>query len=75
MSFVRLAAFGALGAVFGIGVLFVLLVIVTIPTPTGGLNWTHAQLTWISVGGIVLALIAVHLAYARILLAAGRGTR
>ncbi len=75
MPFVKLAAFGAIAGALGIAALYALLVFITIPTPTGGIDWTHARLTWISAGGVVLVLIAIHLTYARILMAAARDSR
>ena len=75
MPYVKLAAFGAIAVALGIAAVYVLLVFITIPTPTGGIDWTLARLTWISAGGVVLALIAIHVTYARILLAAARDTR
>jgi hypothetical protein len=75
MPLVRLAAFGALAVALGIVGIFALLVFFTTPTPTGGIDWTLAQLTWISVGGVVLALIAIHVVYARVLFGVARGDR
>lgn len=72
MRFLRLAAFGALAAALGIAGIFALLVFFIRPSATGGIDWTNAQLTWISVGGVVLALIAVHVVYARVLFTAAR---
>jgi hypothetical protein len=67
MRVVRPAAFGALGAAAGILGLYVLIVMSTLPY-RGGLDMTSSLITWVSVGGVVTLLIAVHLVYARILL-------
>lgn len=67
----RLAGLGALAASAGIALLFVLFVIFTIPSG-GGMDWTLTWITWISVGGIAVALIAVHIMFAKKLLAIGR---
>jgi hypothetical protein len=74
MPFAKLAAFGAIAVALGVAAVYALVVFITIPTPSGGIDWTHAQLTWISVGGVVLVLIAIHVTYARVLLAAARDT-
>ena len=66
----RLAGLGALGAALGIAVVFALFVVLTYPG-TGGMDWTLTWITWISVGGIAAALIAVHIAFAKKLLAIG----
>jgi hypothetical protein len=67
MSVQRLAGFGAFGAAGGIAVLFALFVWQTIPGPRTGMDLTHALVSWISVGGVVVALIVVHVLAARVL--------
>ena len=61
----RLLALGALGATGGLLLLFALLVWITIPRPTGGIDQTQAIVTWIAVGGAILGLVALHLVLAR----------
>jgi hypothetical protein len=62
----RIAALGAVGVSVGVLIVFLAFVYLTTPRPvTGGMDWTHARTTWISVGVLVLAIIAVHLAIAR----------
>ncbi|MBC7791575.1 MAG: hypothetical protein H7Z74_16640 [Anaerolineae bacterium] len=68
----RLAAYGALGVALGLAAVFILFVIFTIPRVGSGMDWTHAQLAWIGVGGIVVVLIVVHLVFARLLLRAAQ---
>ena len=68
MRFERLAALGALGVSAGVLGLYVLLVFVARVTPTGGTDAEHAVLTAISLAPAALAIITVHLVYARILM-------
>ncbi len=69
MSSPRLAGLGALAASLGLLALFALFVLWTRPAENSGLNWSSAWVLWISVGGIVAALVAVHVVYGRQLLA------
>lgn len=64
----RLAGLGALGAAAGIALIFATFVLLTIPGD-GGMDWTTTWVTWISVGGVAAALIAVHIVFAKKLLA------
>lgn len=57
----KLLALGAVGASFGLVAVFALLVYVTIPRANGGIDGTSAAITWISVAGVIVALVAVHL--------------
>ena len=61
----RVLALGAVGASFGLLAVFALLVWLTIPRTNGGIDGTNATVTWISVAGVVLALVGVHLLIAR----------
>ena len=66
MNFRRVAALGALGVCFGVALAFALFVYMTRPTPsTGGFAEGMGPVTWISVGSIALAVIAVHLVFAK----------
>jgi hypothetical protein len=68
MSFPRLAGLGALAASLGLLALFALFVLWTRPGVDSGLNWSSVWVLWISVGGIIAALVAVHVVYGRQLL-------
>ena len=67
VPFEKLAALGAVGVSFGVLALYALIVFITMPRRTGGIDTTNAQLTWISVGVVVLTVIAIHLVFARVL--------
>jgi drug/metabolite transporter (DMT)-like permease len=68
VRFERLAALGALGVCAGVIGLYLLVVFVARVTPTGGTDTEHAVLTAISLAPAALAIVAVHLVYARILM-------
>lgn len=61
-SFPRLAALGALGASAGLALLY--LVFVWYTFGDGGMDGTTMAVAWISVGGLIAALIAVHILFA-----------
>ena len=65
--FARLAALGALGVSAGAIGLYLLVGWIASPAPRGGIDATHAVLTWISVSIPIAALVAVHVVYARVL--------
>ena len=78
MNFYRIAAIGALLVSGGVALAFALLIYLSRPTPqTAGFGEGLGPVLWYSVGVIVALVIAVHLAYARILWrsADGRATR
>lgn len=60
----RLAAYGAFAACGGIALLFLLFVVFTAGGESG-LDGISAALSWISLGGIAIALIAVHIFFGR----------
>lgn len=65
MRIEKLAALGALAACGGIAALYLLFVWLGWPRPeTAGIDRTHGQIVWISLGLVVLAIIALHLAIA-----------
>jgi hypothetical protein len=66
--FAKLAALGAYGVGAGTIALFALIAWVSRPTPTGGIDATSAILTWISGAVPAIAIVVVHIVYARILL-------
>lgn len=72
-TFARLAGFGAFAACGGIAALFLLFVYVTRPTSWSGMDATTRILAWGSVAGVALALLGVHLLFARELLALAKG--
>lgn len=65
MSFFKLAALGALGASAGLLALYALLVAIMLPSPTEASNVTNMAVTLIAVGGVLAALVLVHLLAAR----------
>jgi len=67
MPFERLAALGAVGVSAGVLALYALIIFITLPGRSGGIDPTLAELTWISVGAVVLVVIAIHLVFARVL--------
>lgn len=69
----RLAGLGALGACAGFVALFALIVLISRPTPTGGMTPALSAVAWISVGLVVLALIAVHVAIGKQLIDSAKG--
>jgi hypothetical protein len=69
----RLAGLGAFAACGGIVLLFVLFLYITRPTPWSGMDGTLRFLAWLSVAGVLLALLGVHLLIGRQLLAAAKG--
>ncbi len=56
----RLLGLGALGAGAGIAALFLLVVFITRPDASSGMDATSRMVTWVSVGGVIVALVAVH---------------
>lgn len=56
----RLAGLGAFGACAGLLALLALVVLGTRPTPFSGMDSTTRTMTWVALGGVLIALIAVH---------------
>ena len=69
----RLAGLGAFAACGGIALIYVLFLFITRPTPWSGLDGTLRFLAWLSVAGVILALLGVHVMIGRQLLAVARG--
>jgi hypothetical protein len=69
----RLAGLGAFGACAGFIVLFAYVAYLSRHTATGGMMPALSAVTWMSVGLVVLALIAVHIAIGKQLMYLGRG--
>jgi cell division protein FtsW (lipid II flippase) len=72
MSFHKAAAFGAFGVCVVLLALYALLITRVLPSQRGASDPTNAWVTVLSVGGLVLALIVVHLVFARKLLRMAR---
>jgi len=66
-KYAKIAALGAIGVGFGVVALYGLIAYGSSPTPTSGIDRTHATLAWISAAIPALCIIAVHLAYAKVL--------
>jgi hypothetical protein len=73
MNYARLAGLGAFGACAGFVALFAFVAYLSRHTATGGMMQTLSVVTWISVGLVVIALIAVHVAIGKELLSLSRG--
>ena len=71
----KLAGLGAFAACGGIAALFMLFVYGTRPVPTAGMDGTLRFISWLSVAGVLLALLAVHVVIGRQLFALARGER
>lgn len=69
----RLAGLGAFSACVAFAALFAFVVYISRDTPTGGMMPALSWVSWISIGLVVLALIAVHIVIAKQLLYIGRG--
>ena len=71
----RLAGLGAFAACGGIALIYVLFLFITRPTPWSGLDGTQRFIAWLSVAGVILALLGVHVMVGRQLLAVAKGER
>jgi membrane associated rhomboid family serine protease len=69
----RLAGLGAFGACAGLLALYLLLVYITRPSARGGIDVVNAAVAWIALGGLVAALIIVHVAIGKQLLRLSQG--
>ena len=67
-KYAKLAALGAVGVSMGVLGLYGLIAFGSMHTASSGIDSTHATLTFISAAIPALAIIAVHLAYAKVLL-------
>ncbi len=66
-KYAKIAALGAIGVGLGVVALYGLIAFGSSPTPTSGIDRTHATLAWISAAIPAVCIIAAHLAYAKIL--------
>lgn len=64
-KYAKLASLGALGVAGGCVALYAFLAWGASPTPTGGIDGVHATIAYIGIAVPVLAIAAVHVAYAR----------
>jgi hypothetical protein len=71
----RLAGLGAFGACAGIAALYLLFVYITRPSPSAGMDGTLRFISWLSVAGVLLALLGVHVLFGRQLLAVAKGEK
>jgi hypothetical protein len=69
----KLAGLGAFGACAGLLALYLGLVFITRPTSSGGIDRINAAVAWISLGGLIVALIAAHVAIGKQLLRLSQG--
>jgi len=67
-KYAKIAALGAIGVSLGVVALYALIAFGSRPTPDGGIDGTHAVLTWISAAIPAAAIVAAHLAYVKVLL-------
>ena len=67
-KYAKLAALGAVGVALGVLALYALIAFGSRHTADGGIDTTHATLTWISAAVPAAAIIAAHLAYVKVLL-------
>ena len=71
----KLIGLSAFAAILLFVALFALIAWAAIPTRTGGIDGIEATVTWISVGLVIVAVVAVHVLVGRGLLAFARGVR
>ena len=64
----KLAGLGAFGACAGLLGVYLLLVYLTRPASSGGIDVINAVVAWISLGGLFAALIIVHVVIGKQLL-------
>ena len=65
----KLAALGAFAASLGILGIYMVFLYGTSPDATSGMDATSRFIAWLSVAGVILALVGVHVAFGRQLLA------
>ena len=72
-KFAKLAGMGALGAIVGFLALYALIVKITVPGRSSGIDATQSIVAWIAIGIVILALAALHVVIGRQLLGIGKG--
>lgn len=53
--------------------MYLLLILITRPSPSGGIDPVNAAVAWIALGGLFAALIIAHIAIGKQLLRLGQG--
>lgn len=71
-SIARLIGLGAYAASVGFIALFLLVAYISRHTPTGGMDPMMTHVTWLSLGGVTLALVVAHHVIGRQLLLIAR---
>jgi hypothetical protein len=71
----KLAGLGAFGACAGLFAVYLLVVFITRPSPRGGIDSVNAAVAWIAVGGLMLALVAVHVVIGKQLFQLAKGSK
>jgi hypothetical protein len=71
-KFAKLAGLGAFGATVFFVALYALIVKISIPGHSSGIDRTQSIVTWISVGLAILAIGALHVVIGRQLLSIGK---
>lgn len=69
----RLAGLGAFSACVGLAAVYALFLFITRPTASSGLDGTQRFLAWLSVAGVFLALLLVHVMIGRQLFVVAKG--
>ena len=69
----KLAGLGAFGACAGLVLVYLGLIFFMRPMTGGGIDSTNAAVAWIALGGVIVALIAVHVVIGKQLLRLGKG--
>jgi hypothetical protein len=72
-KFAKLAGLGALGAIALFVALYALIIKITVPGRSSGIDATQSVVTWIAVGLVILALAGLHVVIGRQLLDIGKG--
>ena len=70
----RLAGLGAFGACVAFAALFAYVAYLCMPTPTGGIEIGQSMVVWISLGVVLLALIAIHVVLGKQLMRVADGS-
>lgn len=69
----KLAGLGAFGACAGMLAAYIGLIFLTRPEARGGIDSVNASVAWIALGGLIFALIVVHVAIGKQLLLLAKG--
>ena len=69
----RLVGYGAFGAIALFVVIFLLILLLTLPRSAPGMTTVLDVVTWIAVGMMVLAMITLHIVVGRQLIYIGKG--